>query len=205
QAACQLSARARWCVTGTPIQNRLDDVHTLFRFLGLPAVESDVHLEQLLEQCMLRRLKTALPVALPTKTEHLLKLTFATDAEIAWYAAVRQSTRDQVHEHLQARRPGRHIFELLLRLRQVCDSPRLVPQDHTSPSTVHMSTKMHVLFDHLQRAKKEGAAVLVISQWTSFLDMIQDQLDVTNPAIRCGRLDGRMSAAVCILPMMLIM
>ncbi|RHZ09434.1 hypothetical protein DYB31_003384, partial [Aphanomyces astaci] len=195
QAACQLSARARWCVTGTPIQNRLDDVHTLFRFLGLPAVESDVHLEQLLEQCMLRRLKTALPVALPTKTEHLLKLTFATDAEIAWYAAVRQSTRDQVHEHLQARRPGRHIFELLLRLRQVCDSPRLVPQDHTSPSTVHMSTKMHVLFDHLQRAKKEGAAVLVISQWTSFLDMIQDQLDVTNPAIRCGRLDGRMSAA----------
>ncbi|RHY09877.1 hypothetical protein DYB36_001650 [Aphanomyces astaci] len=205
QAACQLSARARWCVTGTPIQNRLDDVHTLFRFLGLPAVESDVHLEQLLEQCMLRRLKTALPVALPTKTEHLLKLTFATDAEIAWYAAVHQSTRDQVHEHLQARRPGRHIFELLLRLRQVCNSPRLVPQDHTSPSTVHMSTKMHVLFDHLQRAKKEGAAVLVISQWTSFLDMIQDQLDVTNPAIRCGRLDGRMSAAVCILPMMLIM
>ncbi|ETW02680.1 hypothetical protein H310_06131 [Aphanomyces invadans] len=194
QAACQLSACARWCVTGTPIQNRLDDVYTLFRFLGLPAVESEEHLNELLNQCMLRRLKDTLPIPLPAKTEHLIKLDFQTDIEKAWYANVRQSTREQVHQHMQARRPGRHIFELLLRLRQVCNSPRLLPR-HQSLPIVHMSTKMQVLFDHLQRAKHENAPVLVISQWTSFLDLIEEQLDATNPSIRCIRLDGHMSAA----------
>ncbi|KAF0718987.1 Aste57867_1350 [Aphanomyces stellatus] len=195
QAACQLTGRARWCVTGTPIQNRLEDVHTLFQFLGLPAIENDSHLQALLDECMLRRMKSSLPCQLPVKAEHMLKISFQTRAERDWYANVRETTREQVEQHMQERRPARHIFELLLRLRQVCDSPRLLPVSTAPLPTVQMSTKMQVLFDHLQRVKQEGNQMLVISQWTSFLDMLVEQLAITNPSIRCGRIDGRMSAS----------
>ncbi|OQR96175.1 SNF2 family DNA/RNA helicase [Achlya hypogyna] len=197
QASFQLLANARWCVTGTPIQNRLEDLHPLFKFLGIPRIKDDAHLESLVGLYLLRRLKAGTVRGVPDKVEERVELSFATDAERRWYRQVHHITRREVQATLgRAKTSALHVFELLLRLRQVCNTPALL----TAPATgdenmppVPLSTKMQTLFDALRAAVAAREPCLVVSEWRSFLDCIRRQLRAINPEMRVAQLDGRLS------------
>eukprot|EP00899_Mesostigma_viride_P016352 jgi/Mesvir1/24718/Mv21990-RA.5 len=153
RACFRLVARNRWCLTGTPIQNKLEDIYSLLRFLGLepwgnwswfnkiiaaPHENGDMSslrmLQAVLRPIMLRRTKDThdrmgRPIlVLPPAKMEVIELDF-TEAERDFYSALYQRSKVKFdHFVAQGKVLNNYasILELLLRLRQCCDHPFLV-------------------------------------------------------------------------------
>ena len=151
KAAFALNAEYRWCLTGTPIQNKLDDLFALLQFLKVETwgeyfwwnayvnnfgsmEEASKLVRGVLKQILLRRTKKSTYLdgrnilQLPKKEikSHMVKLT-AEERRI--YNCFFQGSQNQFNEMVQGgtlQYEYAHIFELLVRLRQVCDHPCLV-------------------------------------------------------------------------------
>jgi superfamily II DNA or RNA helicase len=201
RAAYQLRARFRMALTGTPVENRLTDLWSLFHFLhrgylgGLrdfeeqyarPIAEGNAEvankLRARIKPFVLRRLKREVAKELPPRTDVVLRCTLEPD-ERALYESVRAATQKEVLEQLAAGGNVLAVLEALLRLRQACCHRSLLP-GQTSPS----SSKLELMLDTLEEALDEGHKALVFSQWTSLLDLVEPHLRTRG--IRFARLDG---------------
>ncbi len=153
KAAFALKAERRWCVTGTPIQNKLDDIFSLLHFLHVepygeytwwskviarPMKNKDdkaiTRLQGILHGIMLRRTKdqkvgNGTPiVSLPPRTVKLHPVTLS-EEEDKLYQTLWSSSKDQVTNFIESgtlMENYAHVLELLLRLRQACDHPLLI-------------------------------------------------------------------------------
>jgi superfamily II DNA or RNA helicase len=201
QAAFALTGARRITLTGTPVENRLDELWSQLHFLnpGLLGGRSDFderyarpiaagdaavaeHLRARIRPFVLRRKKAEVAPELPPRTEDVLHAALS-DEERAVYDALAASVRAEVLEQLQ--RPGGVMaaLELLLRLRQACCHPRLLPGQ-----TLDRSAKLELLVDRLETTAAEGHKALVFSQWTSLLDLLEPRLREAGLAF--ARLDG---------------
>ncbi len=203
RAAHRLDARARFALTGTPVENRLDELWSQLHFLnpGLlggrtdfreryarPIADGDAGVAQRLRQrirpFLLRRLKSEVAPELPPLSEIVLDCDLTRD-ERAVYDSVRAATVRDVVERLRAGGSVMAALEALLRLRQAACHPSLVPgQEALSLS----SSKLDALFARLEEAVADGHKALVFSQWTSLLDLVEPGL--RERAIEWLRLDG---------------
>ncbi|CAI9097082.1 OLC1v1033389C1 [Oldenlandia corymbosa var. corymbosa] len=152
RACCSLRAKRRWCLSGTPIQNAIDELFSYFRFLrhdpysnykkfllGIKvAISRDSNrgyrrLQVVLKAIMLRRTKGTLLdgkpiIALPPKTVHLERVEFSSE-ERAFYNQLESDSRSQFKAYAAAGTVNQNyanILLMLLRLRQACDHPLLV-------------------------------------------------------------------------------
>ncbi|KAF7095987.1 hypothetical protein CFC21_098015 [Triticum aestivum] len=152
KGCCGLRAKRRWCLSGTPIQNSIDELYSYFRFLKYdpystyssfctmikhPIARNAVHgykkLQTVLRIVLLRRTKETKingePIInLPPKTIKLQKVDF-TKEERAFYLTLEERSRQQFKEYAAAgtvKQNYANILLLLLRLRQACDHPLLV-------------------------------------------------------------------------------
>ncbi|KAI3697978.1 hypothetical protein L6452_31085 [Arctium lappa] len=152
RACWGLRAKRRWCLSGTPIQNAIDDLYSYFRFLRydpyavytsfcstikIPIQRSPVNgykkLQAVLKTIMLRRTKGTLLdgepiVSLPPKTVNLKKVDFTAE-EREFYCRLEADSRAQFAEYAAAgtvKQNYVNILLMLLRLRQACDHPLLV-------------------------------------------------------------------------------
>ncbi|XP_057962777.1 helicase-like transcription factor CHR28 isoform X2 [Malania oleifera] len=152
RACCGLRAKRRWCLSGTPIQNTIDDLYSYFRFLRydpyavyksfyhaikIPISRNSTHgymkLQAILRAIMLRRTKDTLidgepVIRLPPKTVHLTKVDFSTE-ERAFYLKLEAESRSKFKAYAAAGTVNQNyanILLMLLRLRQACDHPLLV-------------------------------------------------------------------------------
>ncbi len=204
KAARLLRARHRLALTGTPIENHLGELWSLFEFLNpgmlgrstffqaaAGAAESDPDTLNLLARGLrpfiLRRTKQQVARELPARTEQTL-LCELSKPERALYEQLRHHYRASVLARVKrdgVKRSQMHVLEALLRLRQAACHPALVDPSKTGSS----SAKVDVLLSRVQQIVEEGHKALVFSQFTSLLALVRRPLD--EQGIRYAYLDGR--------------
>ncbi len=201
RAAQRLDARFCLALTGTPVENRLDELWSQFHRLnrGLLGSRRDfeeryarpiqrgeagaaARLRERIAPFVLRRLKRQVARELPPRTDTVLHAELS-PAERAVYDAVRAATLPALVERLGAGGGVLQALEALLRLRQAACHPALVPGQ-----TAQSSAKLEVLLEALEEIVAEGHKALVFSQWTALLDLLEPQLRCA--ALDFARLDG---------------
>uniref|UniRef100_A0A0E0JPH8 Uncharacterized protein n=1 Tax=Oryza punctata TaxID=4537 RepID=A0A0E0JPH8_ORYPU len=167
RACWGLRAKRRWCLSGTPIQNAVEDLYSYFRFLRYdpyaeykkfcfmiktPISRNPItgykKLQVVLKTVMLRRTKATMLdgkpiISLPPKTVSLKTVDF-TSEERAFYNTLEAESREQFKEYAAAgtvKQNYVNILLMLLRLRQACDHPHLV-RGHESTSSWMSSLEM---------------------------------------------------------------
>ena len=208
RAVCQLEARHRLCLSGTPIENNLDELWSQFAFLmpGLLGTRRDftkrfrtpiekkdsevrrVQLVRRIRPFILRRTKAEVATELPAKHTILRRITLAPEQR-ELYETIRVTLHDRVREQVAARSLAQSrivMLDALLKLRQACCDPRLVKLP--SARLVETSSKLDDLMEMLEEMIPEGRRILVFSQFTSMLDLIGPRL--TQAAIPYVELRG---------------
>ncbi len=207
KAACALAAASRFILTGTPVENSIRDLWSLFEFL-LPAYlgvrndfrdryetpllngECGAHWSRLtrrIQPFLLRRRKKEILTELPDKIEQVIEIEL-TEKQKTAYTQLQQAARtsiDALGREAGSGAARMRVLTALLRLRQVCCDLRLLG---APPGTADASGKLTALLELLEEAIDGGHRVLVFSQFTSMLDLIAAALD--EEAIAHCRLDG---------------
>jgi superfamily II DNA or RNA helicase len=189
RAARGLKANHRFALTGTPVENRLEELQSQLDFLmpgflgtrkgfqerfARPIEQGDKSageaLRRRIRPFVLRRLKSEVARALPPRTEVVLRCELPPDQR-AVYQTVQLAAREKARELVDGHRTL-EALEHLLRLRQAACHPALLPGDRTEASG-----KMDLLMEKLIEVVSKGHRALVFSQWTSFLDLIEQELE----------------------------
>jgi SNF2 family DNA or RNA helicase len=201
RAAYRLQAAFRIAMTGTPVENRLEELWSQIHFTnpGLLGGRSDfqeryadpiaagqrgaaARLRERIRPFVLRRLKKDVAPELPPRTESVLHVELD-DNERAVYDAIRAATQREVVAMLDSGGGVMAALEALLRLRQACCHTALLPGRSAASSS-----KTERLRAALEEASADGHKALVFSQWTSLLDLIEPHLERAD--IGFTRLDG---------------
>jgi superfamily II DNA or RNA helicase len=203
RAACAIGSKARFILTGTPLENSIRDLWSLFDFLlpgylgtrkdfqdryekPLAAGESAGVWPRLLRRVkpwMLRRTKSEILKELPPKIEQVVQVELSPDQKAA-YTQLQIAARAEVDAMRESGGAARmKVLTALLRLRQACCDLRLLNRETNAPSA-----KIDALLELLGEAVDGGHRTLVFSQFTSMLDLIAPTLD--NVGITWCRLDG---------------
>ena len=192
KASRLLVARHRLALTGTPIENHLGELGSIFEFLNpnllgkLPRLEvltaarvpGKRELEQLAEDLrpfILRRTKAQVLPDLPPKTEQVLLCDMRAEQRELYdrlRASYQVSLMEQVETH-GVSGSAIQVLEALLRLRQVACHPGLVDASWEEAG----SAKLETLFDQVSEVLEEGHKVLVFSQFTTLLGYVRQHLD----------------------------
>src|SRR5574343_2011274 len=197
EAVRKIDARHRLCLTGTPLENHLGELWSQFDFL-LPGFlgtskqfprhwrtpiekQGDIARRGLLARrirpFILRRKKEDVAQELPPKTI-IVRSVELEGAQRDLYETVRAAMDAKVRDEIASRGFARSqivILDALLKLRQVCCDPRLVKA--TSARTVPERAKLELLMAMLPELVDEGRRILVFSQFTSMLSLIEHELD----------------------------
>ena len=188
-AAMRIQANNRVMLTGTPVQNHLGELWSLFQFVnpgllgtyehfsrkfivpieGYQDREKQEQLERIVHPFMLRRTKQAVLRELPEKTEIYYPVEMSTD-EIAIY----ESIRTRAEKMLQAKGNNfdMNVLTEITRLRQAACSVQLI-----EPKWTGESSKITALVELLQGVIEGGNRGLVFSQFVSFLTLVRKELD----------------------------
>jgi SNF2 family DNA or RNA helicase len=125
---------------------------------------------------MLRRTKEAVVLELPAKSE-IIKYTQFEPKQAKLYESIRVTMEEKVREAINAKGLGKShitILDALLKLRQVCCDPSLLSLEEAKK--VKESAKLELLMDLLDELLQEGRKILLFSQFTSMLKIIEDRL-----------------------------
>ena len=205
KAARLLKAEHRLALSGTPIENHLGELWSLFEFLnpGMLGTASAFRrftgkerklspealklLSRAIRPMILRRTKQQVASDLPERTEQTLQCEFA-PKERELYNGLRDHYRSQLLESVDTQGMGRskiQILEALLRLRQAACHPGLIDAGRRLES----SAKVDLLLTRLSEVVEEGHKALVFSQFTTLLGIVRERLEAVG--IEFAYLDGR--------------
>jgi superfamily II DNA or RNA helicase len=174
QICCRLKSRFKLAMTGTPIENRYEDLWSLFRFL-MPELlgerkESPVfeRVRKKIRPFTLRRTKQEVALQLPEKQEQIVWVDWEEDQR-AFYDQYLKEKRSALVQKVTERglsSQKMEILELILRLRQICCHPQLVGR-------AGESAKFQTVCNDLEEAIATGHKVLLYSQFTSVLGLFK--------------------------------
>jgi superfamily II DNA or RNA helicase len=196
RAVCQLNTANRLCLSGTPIENNLEELWSQFAFL-MPGLLGDrrgfakrfrtpiekngdavcrAQLIQRIQPFILRRTKSEVATELPPKHTILRRITLAPDQR-ELYETIRGTLYETMREQMAERTLAQSriiVLDALLKLRQACCDPRLVKL--ASARSVESSAKLEDLLEMINELIPEGRRILLFSQFTSMLDLIKPRL-----------------------------
>lgn len=191
------SSRNRLLITGTPLQNNLHELWALLNFL-LPDVfgdseafdqwfssqdeDSDTVVQQLhrvLRPFLLRRVKADVEKSLLPKKEINLYVGMS-EMQVRWYQKILEKDIDAVNGAAGKRESKTRLLNIVMQLRKCCNHPYLFegaepgPPYTTDEHLVNNAGKMVILDKILTRMKKQGSRVLIFSQMSRVLDILED-------------------------------
>ncbi|GAB55728.1 Snf2 family protein [Glaciecola punicea ACAM 611] len=196
QAVLTIQAQHKLCLTGTPMENHLGEFWAQFNFL-LPGflsghkqftklfrtpiekhqdIDRKVMLNQRIKPFLLRRTKEKIAKELPGKTT-IVQMLRIEGKQAELYETVRLAMDTRLKEIIATKglqRSQIEILDALLKLRQVCNHPQLLPMQ--SAKAIKQSAKLEFLMETLPEMIEEGRRVLVFSQFTSMLSLIEAEL-----------------------------
>lgn len=196
QVVAALDARQRIALSGTPLENHLGELWSLFHFL-MPGflgshkrfaelfrtpIEKQgdttalIRLRQRVTPFILRRSKSAVATELPPLSESVIRVNLS-GKQADLYETIRLSTEKAVRDALSERGLAGsqiQVLDALLKLRQVCCAPRLLKTE--AAQKCKASAKLEFLMELLPPLIEEGRRILLFSQFTSMLTLIEDEL-----------------------------
>ncbi|XP_044460001.1 probable chromatin-remodeling complex ATPase chain [Triticum aestivum] len=190
------STNYRLLITGTPLQNNLHELWSLLNFL-LPEIfssaetfdewfqisgENDQHevvqqLHKVLRPFLLRRLKSDVEKGLPPKKETILKVGMS-EMQKQYYRALLQKDLEVINAGGERKR----LLNIAMQLRKCCNHPYLFqgaepgPPYTTGDHLIENAGKMVLLDKLLPKLKARDSRVLIFSQMTRLLDILEDYL-----------------------------
>ena len=192
----RIRCKHRLCLTGTPMENHLGELWAQFDFLMPGFLGSNKQFNQLFRKpienhgnydqreilvrrispFMLRRTKNEVIKELPDKTEIIRSVALDTK-QAALYESIRLSMEKRVRDAIAKKGLARShitVLDALLKLRQTCCDPRLLPLEQAKK--IKQSAKLEMLMEMLPELIEEGRRILLFSQFTKMLDIIEQQL-----------------------------
>ncbi|AMO55841.1 DEAD/DEAH box helicase [Endozoicomonas montiporae] len=200
QAVRSLNAAHKLCITGTPMENHLGELWSLYDFL-MPGFlgardqftrfyrtpiekhnnkQQSKKLQKRVAPFMLRRSKDLVAKELPPKTE-IVRTTELNGKQRDLYETIRASMESRVKDEIEKKGLARSqivILDALLKMRQACCDPSLVKLEQAKE--VPESAKLDLLMSLVQPIVEEGRKILIFSQFTSMLSLIEERLNAVN-------------------------
>ena len=201
--AFSLKSRCRWGLSGTPLQNKVDDLKSIFSFLHFSKTELSNQFDYLRRTYILRRNRTIVADKFKNLTVNIVNIPFDNDEERQFYTEVRQEIRSEYLRIIDedGKTKMMELFELLLRLRQATIHPNIVinglakkynienPKLWCSPST--KETKLIELFrQHMEKDK-----TIIICHYQQEMDIIHNSLSKAYPNLKIAKFNGSMNLA----------
>lgn len=193
RAVKTVQSAQRFALTGTPVENRLSELWSIFDFLmpgllfsyskfrnrfELPIIRQEdggralERLGRLVSPFILRRLKREVLAELPPKTERVLPATMERAQRQVYLGAMAELRRQLTGSGKMIGKNRIAVLAMLTRLRQLCCDPRLCCDGYTGESC-----KLEACVELLQEATAAGHKVLLFSQFTSMLALIKERLE----------------------------
>ena len=191
------TSRNRLLITGTPLQNNLHELWALLNFL-LPDVFGDSEafdqwfsnqdadqdtvvqqLHRVLRPFLLRRVKSDVEKSLLPKKEVNLYIGMS-DMQVRWYKKILEKDIDAVNGAAGKRESKTRLLNIVMQLRKCCNHPYLFegaepgPPYTTDEHLIYNAGKMVMLDRILVRMKKQGSRILIFSQMSRVLDILED-------------------------------
>jgi SNF2 family DNA or RNA helicase len=186
-AVCAIKRTRSWALTGTPIENKPEDLVNIFAFVDPDRIPPDTpakRLPQLTSDCILRRVKEDVMTDMPPKIirDAVLELTPAQRA--AYELAEKEGVvrLNALGETITVQ----HVFELVMRLKQICNFDPLTGQ----------SAKLEQLLADMQEVAESGRKAIVFSQWVEPLEFLAQALAPYGPLQFHGRIPSNQRTAV---------
>lgn len=187
KAASALIANNKIALSGTPIENALSELYTIFSIAqpGLFGTRTDfkkmepAQIAKKVKPFILRRLKADVLKDLPPKIESIAYIEM-TEKQKTVYLSQLQLMRQETKEMVDADTLNENRIKILAgltRLRQICCDPALVLPDYQGGSG-----KLERLMEYLAEAKENGKRVVLFSQFTQMLAIIREKLDAAGAA-----------------------
>ena len=176
-----------WALTGTPIENSQEDIVGIFEFLNSGYLNSDMSCRRIASEVrdfIIRRTKDEVLTEMPPKLIRDAELSL-TPEQHQRYSDAEEAGVLQLND-LGAEITIQHVFELVLRLKQICNF---------DPVT-GASSKLERLEADLEEVAASGQKAIVFSQWVQSLDEIQTRLARFNPLAYHGRIPSKKREAV---------
>ncbi|XP_010260565.1 PREDICTED: protein CHROMATIN REMODELING 4 isoform X2 [Nelumbo nucifera] len=211
------SFQHRVLLTGTPLQNNIGEMYNLLNFLqpasfpslssfeekfnDLTTAEKVEELKKLVAPHMLRRLKKDAMQNIPPKTERMVPVELSS-IQAEYYRAM-LTKNYQVLRNIGKGVAHQSMLNIVMQLRKVCNHPYLIPGTEPESGSVEFlqemrikaSAKLTLLHSMLKVLNKEGHRVLIFSQMTKLLDILEDYLTVEFGPKSFERVDGSVSVA----------
>jgi SNF2 family DNA or RNA helicase len=182
RAIRSLAAGRRWGLSGTPLENRIEDVHSIFAFLkpGLldPSELSPAAVRSKIEAHFLRRRKEDVLKDLPPKYPPQDQWLELTDAQRSAYDRAEQEGIVQLKSGEKV--TVQHVLALITRLKQICNF---------DPETGE-SAKADFVLSHLEEICEGGHKALLFSQYVESLNMLKEWLKKFSPLVYSGELSN---------------
>jgi SNF2 family DNA or RNA helicase len=182
QAARQIHRRRSWAMSGTPIENRTDDLVNIFAFLDPERIPPETParlLPQLTRDCIIRRVKEEVVADMPPRVICDAYLELSTAQRQAYEMAENEGV---VHlNSLGETISVQHVFELVMRLKQICNFDPLTGE----------SAKLEQLLSDLEEVAQSRRKAIVFSQWVEPLERLAQALAPFGPLLYHGKVPHR--------------